>query len=73
MSTTRFFLVEALTGENRRIQSVALVTRYAERSDHGAAFIREAQDSGRRQLLRESQRLGVAPLGLQKPRPIVAV
>ena len=29
MSTTRFFLVEALTGKNRRIQSVALVTRYA--------------------------------------------
>lgn len=71
MTTRRFFLVEALTGKNRLIQRI--VTRYAERSDHGPAFIREAQDSGRRQLLRESQRLGVAPLGLQKPRPIVAV
>ena len=29
MTTRRFFLVEALTGKNRRIQSVALVTRYA--------------------------------------------
>ena len=33
MSTTRFFLVEALTGENRLIQRI--VTRYAERSAVG--------------------------------------
>lgn len=38
MSTTRFFLVDALTGENRLIQRI--VTRYAERSDHGAAAFR---------------------------------